>query len=299
MRVVPTEGDVSLQGHTLVVPGLGGQSHLGELCVDALVSSWGLRRVAIAQSRHLLPVAMASAWHAPGEQKAGELTLTTAAELYQGQARPGLSVLQLRSSVAEGRRWALARELWAWAKGAGVTELVVVSSCAAHVKVDADLAAETDLRFVRIAGGSSNGKQEPAGPGPDLLPLGFRLADEDLEEGEDRHLAAARRVLRGGGLARPLLLLASGEVADGGAAAEAAAFAPPPRGVGAADAGAAPGVLCLLGFESEVFNPRLVEQLSQAALAQLAGGTKVELRPPPSWRLLFEALMMPDRRIWG
>lgn len=294
MRVVPSEdgAGLNLRGHTLVMPGGGTLGNLGELCVDALVSTFGLHRVAIVQSRHIVPLIMSSAWET-GTSSASASQLTTAAEIYQGAAAPGISVLQLRSAVVEGRRLALAQELMAWARSAGAAELLVLSSCSSHIKLDADLAAHTDLRYVQVG---RRGAETPE-LGLDVLPLGHSTPQEDFgDAGAAAGVQAARRLLRSGGLARPLVLLA-GEAVDAEAQPSDAAggFSPPPR------TGGAPGVLCLLGLTGEVVDWRLVEQLTALACKSVAGrlGTSAPtLRPPPSWRLQFEATV-PEQRLWG
>lgn len=135
--------------------------------------------------------------------------LTTAAELYASPGVP-VCVLQLRS---EGQRWALARELLRWAKQSGLQRCLVLASCSAHVKADADLAEASPLRTLSCGA-------EPAA----LLPLG-----------EEAPVAAARRLLRGSGLARPLL-----ECAEPGSPGS---FSPPSR--------VALGVCCICGFTNE------------------------------------------------
>mmetsp|Transcript_118521 Transcript_118521/g.370671 ORF Transcript_118521/g.370671 Transcript_118521/m.370671 type:complete len:264 (+) Transcript_118521:67-858(+) len=263
MRVTPLEDYSSLRGHTLVVPGSGGLAHLGELCVDALVCTFELRRTAIVHTRHLLPVTMASAWVAPGAQS-GELSLTTAAEIYQAAAVPRLSVMQLRSPVAEGHRRALAEELWAWACAEGVEELVILSACSSHVKRDADLSAASELRHVQLRGG---------GPEASELPEAALALGHAAEPGS---AGPAWRLLRGGGLARPLLA--------------------------AAGAGEGPAVLCLLAMTSEALNWRSMEELARAACERLAkrllGSSAASLRPPPSWHFQMEMLESPQQ-LWG
>lgn len=286
MRVVPAGvkdaaggggGGLDLRGHILVVPGGCSISQLGELCTDALVTSFGLVRVAIVQSSSVLPAAMASAWAAPGEPGSA---LTTAAELYQGAGAPNLSVLQIRSGVVEGRRRALAAELFEWARVAGVAEVVVLSSCSSHVKEDADFAVDTNLRFLRLGGGGGAPATEL---GPEVLPLGHGK-EAEFGEGTGAAAAAAWRLLRGGGIARPVLLLAAegGEEAGGG------------------DGSKGPAVLCLLGLGGEVIDQRLMEQLTSAACTYLAaaggGRPPPALQAPPSWR--FEAAVS-QRRLWG
>jgi len=86
-------------------------------------------------------------------------------------------------------------------------------------------------------------------------------------------------LVRGGGLARPLLQLA-GQSAK------------------------APGVLCLLGFASEVLDPLLVEQLARAALASVGGllpeAKAPPLEAPPSWRMQFaEQAFLEQRRLFA
>lgn len=281
MRVVPVEeqADFSLRGHTLVLPGVGGVAHLGELAVDAVVTTFGLSRVAIVQSRHVLPVAMASAWKAP-EQQSGRLALTTAAELYQSAEAPGLTVLQLRSLVSAGCRRAFAKELWSWASAAGVAQILLLAPCAAFVKVDADLDATTELRYLHF-GADSDAPLAELGLTSNILPLGHSLPEDDDALAEEvsslpKNLRATQRMLRGSGVAKMFLLEAAEALADnlkreGDAASEGA-----------------PGVLCLLGFSSEGVDWRTTEQLTRAACAVLASKLKrspPEIRFPPSWQL--------------
>lgn len=285
MQVVPTEasGDGSpaaldLKGHVLVLPGAGGAAHVGELCIDALIATWGLRRVAIVQSRHVAPVAMASAWERPADAAKRPLALTTAAELYQGPSAPGLTVLQLRSPALEGRRAALASELWSWARSQGVAHVVVVAPAAAFVKVDADLQAATELRYVhlRSRSGSDGGGEllVKAGLGSQVLPLAHSLPQpEEAQEGiVGRDLEAVQKLLRGSGLARSLLLLAGGddEATSTGAAPEL------------------PEVTGLLAFSSAGRNWRVVEQLLRATCQVLAARIQTpapEVKFPPSWHI--------------
>lgn len=272
MRAVATEVELSLRGHILIVPGSGGLTALGELCVDALVSTFQLRRAAIVESRHLLPVAMACAWLPPS--KSGEvLALTTAAEVYQSQEVPNLSVLQLRSPTVEGKRGAMAREIWSWACQMGVAEMIIVGASSSHTKVDADLAASTNLRFVCSGYG-------PDSPTPDfgteVLPFSHAV---QAEEGENADMMAIHRFLRGGGLARNLLLTAFDPERDG----------------------SSPSALCLLGLTSEALDMMQVELISRAASSCVAGKLGVaapELRRPLSWQC---AVTSPEaaQHLWG
>eukprot|EP00442_Polarella_glacialis_P011795 CAMPEP_0115160198 /NCGR_PEP_ID=MMETSP0227-20121206/70659_1 /TAXON_ID=89957 /ORGANISM="Polarella glacialis, Strain CCMP 1383" /LENGTH=269 /DNA_ID=CAMNT_0002572043 /DNA_START=69 /DNA_END=875 /DNA_ORIENTATION=- len=226
MRVVPSEGagELDLRGHTLVLPGCGGVAHLSELCVDALVTTYGLSRVAFVQTRHVLPVAMISAWSTPGSA-ADPLAITTAVELYQGANAPGLTVLQIRSAALDGHRQALAREILSWTREAGVAKILMLASCSAHVKRDADLDSSSELRSIWVGGGiaseASTGKL-------DVNPLGHSVPEEELG-GAAGSAAAARLMLRGSGLARVLLLQAAEDL-EVPTEASGAAFAPPPRG---------------------------------------------------------------------
>lgn len=272
MRVTATGEGLSLQGHILIVPGSGGLQPLGELCVDALVSTFGLRRAAIVESRHLLPVAMACAWTPP--IKTGEsLSLTTAAEVYQNPEIPNLSILQLRSPTVEGKRGALAREIWTWACEMGVSEMIIVGASSSHTKVDADLAASTNLRYLC----SGYSPDAPASDfGMDVLPFSHAV---QAEEGENADVVAIFRSLRGGGLARNLLL---------------AAFDPE-------RAASSPSALCLLGLTSEALDIMQVEQISRAANSCVSGKlgmAALELKPPLSW-LSATAPTEPVQHLWG
>eukprot|EP00927_Polykrikos_kofoidii_P073220 TRINITY_DN69282_c0_g1_i1.p1 TRINITY_DN69282_c0_g1~~TRINITY_DN69282_c0_g1_i1.p1 ORF type:complete len:351 (+),score=63.52 TRINITY_DN69282_c0_g1_i1:110-1054(+) len=311
MKVVPTDacGTLDLTGHTLVVPGCGGLAHLGELCIDALVKTYGLSRVAVVRSSYLLPVAMASAWELPKEALSSAeanstqqtpLKLTTAAELYQSASAPRLTVLQIRSQPVAGRRGAVAQEIWAWARSMGIAEMLIVAPCSSHVKVDADFAASTELRFVRSQGGV-DAPTDPAGNPLPLLPLGFGggahagmgVQEEAVAEkaatdsvaatpGKLRggDLSDAGELLRGGGLARPLLEVA-GE-AKAAASQGDASF---------------PTATCLLGLTSEMLDWRVTEQLAKVACLVAAVKTGAAQAPPfcvpPSWE--FEAASAPPQ----
>ncbi|CAJ1359308.1 unnamed protein product [Effrenium voratum] len=250
MKVTPTSAPLDLRGHLLVLPGAGGIANLGELCVDALITTYGLQRVAIVETRHLLPVAMVCAF--------GEGPITTAAELYQA---PGvtLSVLQLRSGPVEGKRWALAKELLHWAHSVGVDQVLLLASCSAHVKSDADLREASPLRQL----GSVSG----------LLPLGHGEPDLNCAPGS---AGAARHLLRGSGLARPLLEAAAEPQSP-------SSFSPPSR--------VAPGVNCICGFTNEILDWRLPEQLVEAACQYLAqcAVPQQPLKRPLSWQLAQQA----------
>mmetsp|Transcript_36849 Transcript_36849/g.68650 ORF Transcript_36849/g.68650 Transcript_36849/m.68650 type:complete len:274 (+) Transcript_36849:79-900(+) len=265
MNVVPTDGALELRGHTLVLPGSGGIAHLGELAVDALITTYALQRVGIVQHRYILPVAMANAFE--GKQPA----ITTAAELYQAPSMPMLSVLQLRSGAAEGKRQALAKELLRWAQDAGVAQILVLAPCSAHVKRDADLRAPSQLRAVAA---------QPADLPPGLLPLGHDMSEAELGDSPGS-AAAARALLRGSGLARPLL--------EATAEPHSPTFAPPSR--------FAPSICGICGFTNETMDWRIPEEMVKAAseylTARLGGAFARPLVAPPSWRLAKEAQMLP------
>jgi len=297
MRVIPTEDHKALDisGHIVVVPGSGGLGHLGELCVDAIVHTFGLSRVALVQSRNLLPVAMASAWNLPKKRDEIDVDagvgLTTAAEVYQssdGNA-PRLTVLQLRSVPVAGRRWALAEEITTWAREAGAAELLVVASCSLHVKVDADLAANTELRYVSVGLRGTTPVEVPTGPDGSslpLLPLGHSCLRPGVDETKEQggNLQAAQQMLRGSGLARALLVTM-------GAASDAAGD----------DAASSPSALCLMGFTNDAVDFPLTEKLAKVAClcaAKRAGAAQAPpFRIPPSWRLQGEDTFA--RQLWG
>mmetsp|Transcript_4473 Transcript_4473/g.7727 ORF Transcript_4473/g.7727 Transcript_4473/m.7727 type:complete len:277 (+) Transcript_4473:58-888(+) len=265
---------LSFAGSTLVFPGCGGVAHVGEMCVDALVSSFALKRVAYVKSRYLLPVVMSNAWSS-GPPEAKALSLTTAAELYKADSAPGLVVLQIRTPLAAGCRRRVAQELWDWVQSAGFASVVIAAPCSSHVKVDADIDAATELRYLHV---------HPEGLRPcdlsEVLPLGHALP----EPGSDpASWVLAQKQLRGSGLARSFL-----EIANGSSS-----------GI---------GVLCLLAFSGESLNGFVLEKLTSCVLekiARLVGIACPALKPPPSW--LYEGLMplLPDlpsleaRHLWG
>mmetsp|Transcript_70418 Transcript_70418/g.155305 ORF Transcript_70418/g.155305 Transcript_70418/m.155305 type:complete len:269 (-) Transcript_70418:22-828(-) len=260
MKVTPcTDPGPNFKGQTLVLPGAGGIANLGELSADALIATYGLQRVAIVENKHLLPVAMVNAFSAESP------AVTTAAEIYQAPCgSSSLTVLQLRSGAVEGRRWAFAKELLRWAKDVGVATVLVLASCSAHVKGDADLSEASPLRGL-AAGGRL----------PELLPLGHGLSDAELADGPGT-ASAARHLLRGSGLARPLLEVA----AEPGSPS----FAPPSR--------VAPSVCCICSFTNETLDWRLPMQLVDAA-ADYLSLPKNPLVRPPSWLLAQQAQMAP------
>jgi len=288
MRLSPKEGDVNLRGHTLVVPGVGGMTHLGHLCTDAIVATFELHRVAMVHSLHVLPVVMASAWEATPQAK-DHLSLTTAAELYQSATKPLLSVLQLRSPIIEGRRQAFAEELWCWACSEGVAELLILGSCSSHVKGDADLVAATDLRYVCI--NSLDRHAMVKGLGAEVLPLGHNLEDSSTAD-HDGDIAAVQQLLRGSGIARSILLIAS-ERAQKGTAAEGNREP--------SSAANTPGVLCLMGMTAETLNWHSMTQLARVACKCIeikSALAATEFRSPPSWQFQMELAASPQQ-LWG
>jgi len=290
MRLSPKDGDVSLRGHTLIVPGVGGITPLGQLCTDAVVATFELHQVAIVHSLHVLPVVMASAWEAAEEAKR-HLPLTTASELYQSATKPLLSVLQLRSPIIEGRRQAFAEELWCWACSEGVAELLILGSCSSHVKGDADLVAATDLRYVCINPVDRHVMIDTLGG--DVLPLGHNLEDSSTAE-HHGDVVAVQQLLRGSGIARSILLIAS-ERAQQGTAAEC-------NREPSSEANA-PGVLCLMGMTAETLNWHGMTQLARVACKCIetrspSALAATEFRSPPSWQFQMEVAASPQQ-LWG
>mmetsp|Transcript_64167 Transcript_64167/g.101788 ORF Transcript_64167/g.101788 Transcript_64167/m.101788 type:complete len:287 (+) Transcript_64167:34-894(+) len=280
MQVLPTKAgtELSLVGHTLVLPGAGGTAHLGELAVDALISTFGLRRVAVVQTPLILPVAMPSAWQ--GSQQSENLELTTAAELYQSETVPSLTVLQIRSPPVDGRRRALAKELWDWACNARFSQLLVVSPCAAYMRQDADLNSKTSIRFAHTGTCTDPAALvAEAGFGEQVLPLSNSLPpvstdDEEEASNENRHLAAVQQFLRGGGLTRPLLY----EAAEATISHEGDAKAK----------GDLPAIFSLLAYTTAILDFQVLEQLARAACVLTSSrlGLQVpEMKFPTSWAL--------------
>jgi len=279
MQVLPTQPgfELSFVGHTLVLPGAGGTAHLGELAVDALINTFGLRRVAVVQTPLILPVVMPSAWH--GNQQSENLELTTAAELYQSEKVPSLTVLQIRSAPVDGRRRALAKELWDWACNARVSQLLIVSPCAAYMRRDFDMNTKTNIRFAHTGlGADPAALVTEAGFADQVLPLSSSLpvveTDEEEDSNENRHLSAVQQILSGGGLTRPLLY-AAGEAAMSNDSE-------------AKTKGNLPAIFSLLAFTSTIVDFQVLEQLARAAcvLTSVKLGLQVpEMKFPPSWAL--------------
>merc|ERR1711924_46676 len=67
-----------------------------------------------------------------------------------------MGVLQMRTSPVEGRRRALAKELWTWASSAGVSQIVIVGPCAAYMREDADINSVSPLRLAHCGIGDSS-----------------------------------------------------------------------------------------------------------------------------------------------
>lgn len=279
MEVVPQVGDnLSLTGHTLILPGAGGTAGVGELAIDAVITTFALSRSAVVQSPLLFPLVMSSAWKKPADQQSGRHEITTGAELYQSDKVPGLSVLQMRSPPIDGRRRALAKEIYSWAAKVGVAQIVIVGPCAAYTREDADINSTVPLRFAHVSGHGSEFSDllAKAGLGEFIRPLAPPAAEgEEEDSGENRDLIAVHRQLRGGGLAKPLLLEAA-EAADAAADAK----------------DGLPKVLSLLAFAVSRVDMPTLEQLSKAACALAAtklGVQAPEMKFPPSWDLQAEA----------
>jgi len=288
MRLSSKEGDVGLRGHTLIVPGVGGTTHMGQLCTDAIVATFELHNVAIVHSLHVLPVVMASAWETVPHTN-GHVPLTTAAELYQSATKPLLSVLQLRSPIIEGRRQAFAEELWCWACSEGVAELFILGSCSSHVKGDADFVAATDLRYVCVNPADRDSIVKTLGG--EALPLGHSLEDNTAEH--DGDIVAVQQLLRGSGIARSILLIASDSTQQRVVAG---------RNKEPSSELHTPSVLCLVGMTSEILNWHGMTQLARVACrcieSRSASGLATEFRIPPSWQFQMEVAASPQQ-LWG
>jgi len=169
--------------------------------------------------------------------------------------------------VAEGHRHALAEEIWGWASGNGIARLIILSGCSSHVKVDADFAVATQLRYVGELAPGDVGKLAPGEPmDSNWLPLGHALSEEALQ-GKDPVLTATQFLLRHGGVTRALLNAAT---------RDAAAFE-----------GAKPGTptLALLGMMNEV-DLLSTEQFTRATFAFIAASLGIdvpELQKPLTW----------------
>lgn len=267
----------SLEGYTLIVPGCGGLAQLGELCVDALIASFGLECAAVAEVPLLLPCVGACAFNSSG----GATPLTTAAEVYLQPSRTQkLAVLQMRSPPIPGRRRALAADIISWASSVGVVELIVVAPCSAHVKGDVDLAADSQLRFVRVGSKGGCTPEAPEGDkdGSAALPLGHSLSPEQVGMADvcPDGAQAAYALLRGSGLALPLLECVARE-----------------------ESSKTPGVLCLLGLTSGLTDLRIAATLATfvgACVQARTGAAWEKLQTPPSW---FSAHRASQPTLWG
>lgn len=274
--MIPQAGrNLDLTGHTLVLPGAGGVAGLGELAVDAVITTFGLSRAAVVQTPFLLPGVTSSAWKLPADQQAAKLELTTAAELYQSDAVPCLSVLQMRSPPVDGRRRALAKELWMWAAKAGVSQIVVVGPVAAYMRLDTDLNSASPIRITSAGLGNADDITSlltKAGLGQFVLPLAGPAEPEDVESvAREKDLVAVQQMLRGGGVTRPLL-------------SEAVEAASSEQRL--------PEILALLAFSVPSVDMGTLEQLAKAACALTAARLGVPppaMQFPPSWALASAA----------
>jgi len=304
---------LSLTGHTLLIPGAGGTAGLGELAVDAVITTFGLSRAAVVQSPLIMPSVMSSAWKLPAEQQSGRLELTTAAELYQSETVSGLSVLQMRSPPVDGRRRALAKEIFAWASSAGVTQIIIVGPCALYMREDSDINAKSPLRFAHtgigctsdelvtllLKAGLSEWVLPLAGVAPDLeLPVPAEAAaggypataapEETAAAGsENRDLLAVQQMMHGAGLTKPLLLEAA-EAVDAANATN--------KGI--------PQAFSLLAFSAASVDMATLEQLAKAACALAAAKLGLQSAPamkfPPSWALKAEeSIKLPAMYLWN
>lgn len=316
MEVIPVAGcKLSLTGHTLLIPGAGGTAGLGELAVDAVITTFGLSRAAVVQSPLIMPAAMSSAWKLPAEQQSGRLELTTAAELYQSETVSGLSVLQMRSPPVDGRRRALAKEIFAWASSAGVTQIIIVAPCALYMREDSDINAKSPLRFAHTGIGCTSDELATlllkAGLSEWVLPLAGAAQDLELpvpaaagaaaggypatvapEEtaaacNENRDLVAVQQMMHGAGLTKPLLLEAAEAIDAANATNE---------GI--------PQAFSLLAFSAASVDMRTLEQLAKAACALAAAKLGLQSAPamkfPPSWALKAEeSIKLPAMYLWN
>jgi proteasome assembly chaperone 2 len=121
MEFVRPGGDGHLRNaSTLLLPAVS-IGNAGQLAVDLLVSTLGVRRAGFLEEPHVLPCVGNDPFGPSAEGK-----LTVALEVYEYEDQ-GLSIVQQRAPVVKGAMMKYAKNMAAWAACEGIKEVIVLS----------------------------------------------------------------------------------------------------------------------------------------------------------------------------
>ncbi|KAI9208709.1 PAC2 family-domain-containing protein [Polychytrium aggregatum] len=129
---IGTDTSAKLSGSTLILPAANNIGNIGQLAIDLIVSTYGLKRVGFLESPWVLPLAGNDAYAKPGDQ-AG--VLHTSFEVYQ-DADSLLTVVQLRSLVIKTKIDLFAKDLQDWIEQSEFKQVVQLTGCDARRRLD-------------------------------------------------------------------------------------------------------------------------------------------------------------------
>ncbi|KAI8470845.1 MAG: PAC2 family-domain-containing protein [Monoraphidium minutum] len=159
MELHPVGEAPDLRGACVVLPAVA-FFNVGELAVDALISTLRLRLAARLGAPDLLPVAGNDAF----DHEAGGGLLATALELYSAGLGSKLFVLQQRAPAIPGRQKAFSAGLAAWLVAAGVAEVVVLAGLDAQYRRESQLEGP-QARFLTASQLAAAAAAPPPPPG--------------------------------------------------------------------------------------------------------------------------------------
>ncbi|KAJ4476950.1 PAC2 family-domain-containing protein [Lentinula edodes] len=107
----------NLSGKTLIIPVVS-TANVAQLSVDLLISSLGLVRIAVLDSKYFIPLV--------GSRENGELGITTPFELY-GKGELGIVVLQQRSPILKVMKQEFITDLFDFVQKSGIAGVLVLS----------------------------------------------------------------------------------------------------------------------------------------------------------------------------
>ncbi|KAI8820647.1 PAC2 family-domain-containing protein [Fimicolochytrium jonesii] len=149
---VPSFAERSLRGTMLVIPAPNALGNLGQLAVDALISTLKLQRIGFIDTPFIAPVCGIDSY---GEHE-GEGVLHTTVEVYApaSDSELHLTVVQIRSPVQPRKAVAFAKHLKTWITEVGFSDVVLVTGADAGRRDDSQMATEP-LRVLPTASSPS------------------------------------------------------------------------------------------------------------------------------------------------
>jgi len=211
---IPIESSPSWRGYTFIVPTVS-VGNVGQLTVDLLVSTLQMKRVGLINDEALNPVIGSDPYADSLSSRVGTihlnqekdshsspLNLMTGCEIYESSAHQ-LVIMQCRSPLISGRKYAFLRRLIAFIKEKEFAQTYFLTSTHAHERIDSQLRGN---QFRYLATSSFC----PSRPHETMSSLGWsQLEPRVNNHGDDRE--DVNPYLPGGGSAKRAFLLCEAE----------------------------------------------------------------------------------------